>query len=125
MLPTVLDEVPDSSRIVDTEVFGPVLSVFTWSDLDDCVRRANSTEYGLTASLWTRDIDTALSTVGRIEAGYVWVNDVELRYGGVPFGGWKNSGVGLEDGLDELLSFSRTRVVNIDFGSLAQGSRTA
>ena len=53
----------------------------------------------------------------RIDAGYVWVNDVELRYGGVPFGCWKNSGVGLEDGLDELLSFSRTRVVDVDFGT--------
>ena len=116
VLPTVLDGVDHADPIAQTEVFGPVLTVFSWTDLDECVRLANDTEYGLTASVWTRDLDLALRTVRRLEAGYVWVNDVELRYGGVPFGGWKNSGTGLEDGLEELLSFTRTRVVTIRYG---------
>ena len=117
VLPTVLDRIDHASPIAQTEVFGPVLSVFSWTDLDECVRLANDTEYGLTASVWTRDLDLALRTVRRLEAGYVWVNDVELRFGGVPFGGWKNSGSGLEDGLEELLSFTRTRVVNVRYAA--------
>jgi acyl-CoA reductase-like NAD-dependent aldehyde dehydrogenase len=81
---------------------------------DEAIALANGTDYGLTASVWTRDIDRALRAADAIEAGYVWVNDVETRYTGVPFGGWKQSGIGSEQSLlDDLEQCTRTKAVNI------------
>ncbi|HMJ36551.1 MAG TPA: aldehyde dehydrogenase family protein [Baekduia sp.] len=115
-LPTVLDRVDHDSPLAQQEVFGPVLSVFEWTDPAEALRLANDVRFGLTASVWTCDLDAAFSMASQLEAGFIWVNDVELRYGGVPFGGWKDSGTGLEDGLEELLSFTRARFVNVRFG---------
>jgi acyl-CoA reductase-like NAD-dependent aldehyde dehydrogenase len=85
-----------------------------WTEEAEAIALANATDYGLTASVWTRDIDRALRTADAIEAGYVWVNDVETRYTGVPFGGWKQSGLGSEQSLlDDLVQFTRTKAVNI------------
>ncbi|MGI8516201.1 MAG: aldehyde dehydrogenase family protein [Acidimicrobiia bacterium] len=112
--PTVFDDVKPNMTIAREEIFGPVLSVLTWTDEEEAVRLANDTDYGLTASIWTHDIDRALRTAARMECGYVWINDVESRYPGVPFGGWKQSGVGTEQGLaDEIASFTRNKSVNI------------
>ncbi|HUQ78468.1 MAG TPA: aldehyde dehydrogenase family protein [Patescibacteria group bacterium] len=111
--PTVLDGVAPSSGIACEEVFGPVLAALTFRTEDEAVELANLGEYGLTAAVWTSDLDRALRVVSRLEAGYVWVNDVETRYPAMPFGGWRNSGVGVEHGLDEILSFTRLRSVNI------------
>ena len=113
MLPTVLDNVDDNSELAQHEVFGPVLAVHEWTDVDDVVRRANDVRYGLTAAVWCNDASTALDVASRLEAGYVWVNDIESRYPAVPFGGWKDSGSGLEHGIEELYSFTRTRAINI------------
>jgi betaine-aldehyde dehydrogenase len=99
------------------EVFGPVLAVAQWDDLEAAISAANDVRFGLTASVWTRDLARALTTVERLEAGYVWVNDVETRYPAVPFGGWKDSGLGLEHGLDELLTFVRIKSVNVGYGT--------
>jgi acyl-CoA reductase-like NAD-dependent aldehyde dehydrogenase len=74
---------------------------------------ANAGRYGLTAAIWTQDIDRALRTAERIEAGYLWINDVETRFPAVPFGGWNDSGIGLEHGLEEILSFTRVKAVNV------------
>jgi acyl-CoA reductase-like NAD-dependent aldehyde dehydrogenase len=117
MEPTIIDGVPRTAVIAREEVFGPVLTVSTWTDRVQAVVEANDSPYGLTASIWTRDLDVALSTASALEAGYVWVNDVETRYLSVPFGGWKDSGTGLEQGLEELLSFTRTRSINVRYGS--------
>jgi acyl-CoA reductase-like NAD-dependent aldehyde dehydrogenase len=111
--PTVLAEVDPSSEIACREVFGPVLSTLTFGSEDEAVEFANLGQYGLTAAVWTSDLDRALRVVNRIEAGYVWVNDVETRYPAMPFGGWRDSGVGAEHGLEEILSFTRLRSVNI------------
>ena len=111
--PTVVDRVAPGSELADEELFGPVLSVLTWETEDEAVALANSGHYGLTAAVWSQDIDTAFRTVDRLEAGYVWVNDVETRFPAVPFGGWRDSGVGTEHGLDEVLSMTRTRAVNV------------
>ncbi|MEA2535919.1 MAG: betaine-aldehyde dehydrogenase [Chloroflexota bacterium] len=112
-LPTVLDDVPVGAEVSREEVFGPVLSVTPWSSEDEAIDQANALRFGLTASVWTADIDAALRSVQRLEAGYIWVNDVETRYLTVPFGGWKDSGAGLEQGLDEVLSFTRMKSVNV------------
>jgi betaine-aldehyde dehydrogenase len=111
--PTVLDRVEPSSGIACEEVFGPVLAALTFDTEDEAVELANLGQYGLTAAVWTADIDRALRVVGRLEAGYVWVNDVETRYPAMPFGGWRDSGVGVEHGLEEILSFTRLRSINI------------
>ncbi len=112
--PTVFDRVDPSARIFREEIFGPVLAVTTWTDEREALSLANDTEYGLTASIWCNDVDRALNAARTIDAGYIWVNDVEVRYPGVPFGGWKQSGVGLELGLvDDILSHTRTKSINI------------
>lgn len=114
VLPTVFDDVTPEMRIAREEIFGPVLSVMTWSDVENAVALANDVPYGLTASIWTKDIDRALDTASRIEAGYIWINDVETRYPGVPFGGWKQSGLGYEHDLSrEILSFTRTKSISV------------
>lgn len=111
--PTVFSEVKPEMRIAREEIFGPVLSVFRWKDLDEAIELANSVEYGLTGAVWTRDIGTALRTARRIRSGYIWVNGVSAHYKGVPFGGYKNSGTGREEGLDELLSYTEEKAIHI------------
>ena len=113
MQPTVVDRVAPGSELALAEVFGPVLAALTFRDEEEALAIANSGDYGLTAAVWTRDLDRAFRVVDRLEAGYVWVNDVETRYPAVPFGGWRDSGVGAEHGLEEILSFTRTRSVNV------------
>lgn len=111
--PTVLANVDPRSELAREEIFGPVLTISTWQTEDEVIALANGTRYGLTAAVWTQDIDRALRIVDRLEAGYVWVNDVETRFPMVPFGGWRDSGLGLEHGLEEILSFTRLKAVNV------------
>lgn len=113
-LPTVFDRVAPDMALARDEVFGPILAVLAFGDEHEALRLANNTPYGLTAAVWTKDIDRALRVARAVEAGYVWINDVERRYPGVPFGGWKQSGAGSEQGLaEELLSFTRRKSVNV------------
>lgn len=111
--PTILDRVRPGSALAVEEVFGPVLAAMTFETEDQAVALANEGPYGLTAAIWTSDIDRAFRVAGQIEAGYLWINDVETRFPAVPFGGWGDSGVGVEHGLDEILSFTRIKAVNL------------
>lgn len=111
--PTVFDQVEPGMRIAQEEIFGPVLSVITWNDEDTMLRAVNQVEYGLTAAVYTNDISTAIRAANRIQAGYVWINGIERRYIGVPFGGYKNSGLGTENNYEELLSYTREKAVNV------------
>jgi acyl-CoA reductase-like NAD-dependent aldehyde dehydrogenase len=112
--PTVFGNVRPDHRLARQEVFGPVLAIMEFGSEAEAIALANDSDYGLTASIWTRDIDRALRSADAIEAGYVWVNDVETRYTGVPFGGWKQSGLGSEQSLlDDLEQCTRTKAVNI------------
>lgn len=113
MEPTVVEDVAPGSELADEEIFGPVLAAGTFRTEDEALALANAGAYGLTAAVWTNDLDRAFRTVSRLDAGYVWVNDVETRFPAMPFGGWRDSGVGVENGLDEILSFTRLRSVNV------------
>ncbi|BCB90304.1 aldehyde dehydrogenase family protein [Phytohabitans suffuscus] len=111
--PAVLTGLDDAMTVVREEVFGPVLSVLTWSDVDEVVRRANDTPFGLTANVWTRDVTAAHRTAAAIEAGYVYVNGTGRRPTGMPFGGWKSSGLGKENSVEELVSYTREKTVTV------------
>lgn len=111
--PTVFTDVDDTMAIAREEIFGPVIAVFDWCDVDDVVRRANALPYALTANVWTNDVSTAHRISGALEAGYVYVNGDGRRPTGTPFGGWKSSGIGKENSIDELLSYTREKTVTV------------
>jgi len=113
LMPTVVADVAPGTELAREEVFGPVLAAMTFRTEDEALAMANDGPYGLTAAVWTQDIDRAFRVVDALDAGYLWVNDVETRFPAVPFGGWGDSGVGVEHGLDEILSFTRIRAVNV------------
>jgi betaine-aldehyde dehydrogenase len=74
---------------------------------------ANATEYGLSAAIWTKDLKNALTTARRLQSGYIWINGTSAHYLGTPFGGMKNSGLGREEILDELRSYTETKTVHV------------
>ncbi len=109
--PTVLGDVTPAMRVAREEIFGPVVSLITWSDYDEMVRVANDVEYGLTANIWTRDVSLAHRTAAAIEAGMVWINGSGRKPVGTPFGGYGHSGLGKEGSLDELIGYTRGKTV--------------
>src|ERR1700704_2101807 len=111
--PTVFGDVHPQMRIAREEIFGPVLSVFSWRDEDATIELANSVEYGLTAAVWTNDIKRALNAARKIQSGMVWVNGVGNHFKGTPYGGYKNRGVGRESCLEELLSYTEVKTIQI------------
>ena len=111
--PTVMDGVTPDSELAREEIFGPVLVALRFDDEVEALALANEGDYGLTAAVWTNDVDRAFRVSDAVDAGYVWINDVETRYPAVPFGGWKDSGVGAEHGLEEILSMTRLKAFNL------------
>jgi aldehyde dehydrogenase (NAD+) len=108
---TVFDDARPGMRIVDEEIFGPVLAVVTFDDVDDGIRLANQTVYGLAAGVWTRDIGKALRVARAIRAGTVWVNTYNLYDSGAPFGGFKQSGYGRDLGKEALDGYTDSKTV--------------
>jgi len=111
--PTVFADVTHEHRIGREEIFGPVMSIMKWTDFDQAIELANAVEYGLTAGIYTKDIGRALGATKRLQAGVVAVNHTTMHFVGLPFGGYKNSGIGGEEGLDELLSYTQTKSIHI------------
>lgn len=111
--PTIFDRVEPGMKIACEEIFGPVVSILPWSDEEDVLAHANALPLGLTANIWTNDLTSALRLSRSVEAGYVWINGRGQRPFGAPFGGYKQSGLGKENDLDELLSYTRIKNVNI------------
>lgn len=111
--PTVFTDVLPTSTLGQQEVFGPVLAAMSFDDIDEAVQIANDVDYGLTASIWTQDLAAAHRTIRDLEAGYIWVNGSSRHFWGVPFGGMKSSGVGREESIEELLSFTQTKAVHV------------
>ena len=118
--PTVFADVKPSMRIFKEEIFGPVVGVVKWSDEATMLEQVNSVEYGLTASIWTNDLTTAHRAAAAVEAGFIWINDVGKHFIGTPFGGYKQSGIGREECLEELISFTQEKNININLGVSAK-----
>jgi acyl-CoA reductase-like NAD-dependent aldehyde dehydrogenase len=114
--PTLLDGVTPEMRVAQEEIFGPVLAIIDFDDVDEAARLANKSQYGLVAGVWTRDINKALSLASHIKAGQVYVNTYGAG-GGVelPFGGYKKSGYGREKGLESLASYTQVKNVCVKF----------
>jgi len=113
--PALFADVDPAGRLATEEIFGPVLAAIPFGRYDEAVAIANRVEYGLTASVFTRDLRTALAFSRDVEAGYVWVNETSRHFLGAPFGGVKNSGVGREEDLGEIESYTQLKSVNIRF----------
>lgn len=111
--PTVFTNVTQDMRIAKEEVFGPILSVLKWRDEEEMLAQVNAVEYGLTASIWTTGLANAHRAATRIQAGFVWVNHVGAHFQGASFGGYKQSGIGREEGLEELYSFTQSKNIHI------------
>ncbi|WP_172292037.1 aldehyde dehydrogenase family protein [Pseudoruegeria sp. HB172150] len=111
--PTIFADVTPDMYLARNEVFGPVLSVFRWRDIDEVIEIANGLEFGLSGSVWTRDLDTAITTARRIRSGYIWINGAGPHYPAVPFGGMKNSGLGREEAFDDMMSYTEEKAYSI------------
>ena len=115
--PTIIDNVNPESRLAQEEIFGPVMTVFTFETTDEALELANSTEYGLVAGVWTKNIDKAHYLASRIDAGQVFVNNYGAG-GGIqmPFGGYKKSGFGREKGFIALYNYTQVKNVAVKYG---------
>ncbi len=108
---TIIDNPPEDSRVVVEEAFGPVLPLLRFKDVDDVIARANDSEYGLAASVWSNDVTGAKKIAERIEAGTVWINEIHSFSPHVAFGGHKQSGVGIENALDGLSEYTNSQTI--------------
>ncbi len=111
--PTIFDNVTDDMAIAKDEIFGPVVSVLSFKDADDMIERANTTQYGLAAAVWTKNIDKAHWYAKNVKAGTVWVNCYHIVDVTTPFGGFKMSGQGRENGEAALEHYTETKTVTI------------
>jgi betaine-aldehyde dehydrogenase len=114
--PTVFTEVAPGMTIAQEEIFGPVLSVIPFDDIEEAVRIANGTEFGLSAGIWSNDVNEALSAARDLRAGTVWVNRWMDGYPEIPFGGYGSSGVGRELGAQALAEFSEMKTIQLQVG---------
>jgi len=110
---TVIDNPPEESRVVQEEAFGPVLPLLRFDDVDEVVGRANDSIYGLAASVWSGDVATASAVAQRLEAGTVWINEMQNLSPFATFGGHKQSGLGAENGIDGLMEYTNPQTVSI------------
>jgi len=111
--PTVFADVTDDMAIAREEIFGPVMSVIKFRDMDEVVARANRTEYGLAAAVWTRDIGKAHAIANSVRAGTVWINCYDVFDAAAPFGGFKQSGMGRELGEYGLQQYTEVKTVTV------------
>lgn len=110
---TLVDNPPENARIVREEQFGPVLPLLEFDDVEDAIARANASEYGLGASVWSADAEAAAAVGRRLQAGTVWINEVQHLSPHVTFGGHKQSGIGTESGLEGLLDYTLAQTITI------------
>ncbi len=113
---TILDNPPEDSRIVQEEQFGPILPLLKVDSIEEAIERANTSEYGLGASVWSSDTAAALAVGQRLQAGTVWINETQHLSPLVSFAGLKQSGLGVENGLDGLLEYTNTQTIVVRKG---------
>uniref|UniRef100_A0AAA9U1V6 Aldehyde dehydrogenase 1A1 n=3 Tax=Bos TaxID=9903 RepID=A0AAA9U1V6_BOVIN len=111
--PTVFSEVTDTMRIAKEEIFGPVQPILKFKNIEEVIKRANSLEYGLTAAVFTKNLDKALKLASALESGTVWINCYNAIYAQAPFGGFKMSGNGRELGEYALAEYTEVKTVTI------------
>ncbi|MGE7920535.1 aldehyde dehydrogenase family protein [Viridibacillus sp. NPDC093762] len=111
---TIVDNPPVDSRVVVEEAFGPVLPVLKYSDINKVIEQVNSSEYGLGGSVWGKDLELAQSIAERIETGTVWINEFGVLSPHIPFGGHKQSGLGIENGIDGLKEYTNSKTILVN-----------
>jgi aldehyde dehydrogenase (NAD+) len=112
--PTIFTNVKNSMTIAQEEIFGPVLVVIKYKNIDDAIRMANDSIYGLGGAVWSRDKDKAMVVAKQMRTGTVWINDYHLLSVAAPFGGYKQSGIGREFGLEGILEYTETKHIHVD-----------
>jgi betaine-aldehyde dehydrogenase len=117
--PTVFTDVQDGMTIAREEIFGPVMSVLSFREEEEVVRRANDTEFGLAAGVFTRDLPRAHRVIAELQAGTCWINNYNLTPVELPFGGHKQSGIGRENALAALSHYSQLKSVYVETGDVA------
>jgi aldehyde dehydrogenase (NAD+) len=110
--PTIFTNVTNDMKIAQEEIFGPVLCVIRYSDLDEAIQMANDSIYGLAAGVWTRDVNKAYEAARKLQAGVVWINDWHMLRSDAPFGGYKQSGIGREMGKHSLDAYTQVKHVH-------------
>lgn len=109
--PTIFSDVQDDMKIAQEEIFGPVQSIFKFNDLNEVIKRANASQYGLAAGVFTNNLDTANTLTRALRAGTIWVNCFDIFDAAIPFGGYKMSGIGREKGIDSLKNYLQVKAV--------------
>lgn len=114
MQPTILTNVDNEMTVAREEIFGPVLSVIPASSEEEIIRQANDTPYGLGAAVWTKDVQRAHRVAHALKAGTVWINAYRAVSFTAPFGGYKQSGIGRENGLESLKEYTQVKTVWVE-----------
>jgi len=112
--PTIFVDVKNSMKIAQEEIFGPVLVVIRYKNIDDAIRIANDSIYGLGGAVWSRDNDKAMEVAKRVRTGTMWVNEYHMLSAAAPFGGYKQSGIGREFGLEGILEYMQIKHIHVD-----------
>ena len=112
--PTIFTDVDDSMKIAQEEIFGPVLSILKFSNVEEVIKRANNTNFGLAAAVWTSDVKKAHRVSHALRAGTVWVNCYDVFDAAAPFGGFKQSGIGRELGEAGLANYTEMKTVTVN-----------
>lgn len=116
VLPTIFGDVKNDMRIAREEIFGPVASVIKFKDEDEAIRIANDTKFGLAAGVWSNDVKRVHRVVGKLRAGTIWVNNYRRTNYAMPFGGYGESGLGRENGVESIHEYTEVKSVWIDIG---------
>jgi aldehyde dehydrogenase (NAD+) len=112
--PTIFDHVDNRSTLARDEIFGPVLSVIRFTSVEHAIAMANDSMYGLGAGVWSRDPERAMHVARQLRAGTVWINEWHILNERAPFGGYKQSGIGREFGLDGIREYTESKHIHID-----------
>jgi betaine-aldehyde dehydrogenase len=115
--PTVFTDCTDNMTIAREEIFGPVMCILAYDNEEEVIRRANDTEYGLAAGVLTQDLNRAHRVIHQLEAGICWINTWGESPAAMPVGGYKQSGVGRENGLMTLQNYTRVKSIQVELGA--------
>ncbi len=121
LTPTIFTNVDNRMRIAQEEIFGPVLCVIKYDSLDEAIRMANDTIYGLAAGVWGRDIERCMSVANRLRAGTIWINDWHVLNAEAPFGGYKQSGIGRELGVWGFKEYQEIKHIHVPLNHTRSG----